>query len=143
MPPAEVFLSHSNHDLEMASRISAVLRRHGIPVFFSPQNIIGAQQWQDEILMALQRCDWFLVLLSPEAVDSMWVRREIAFALNERQYENRIIPLTYRPCETARVGWINLFQRVNFSAGFEAGCRELLRTWGIGLQLELLNDAGG
>ncbi len=59
----------------MARRISGLLRRHGIPVFFSPQNIIGAQQWQDEILKALQRCDWFLVLLSPDAVDSMWVIR--------------------------------------------------------------------
>src|SRR2546421_394486 len=74
MPPAEVFLSHSSADGEMAHRIAQILVAHGVPVFFSPRNIIGAQQWQDEILKALERCDWFLVLLSSDAVDSMWVK---------------------------------------------------------------------
>ena len=39
----------------MAQRLATVLIRHGVPTFFSPQNIIGAQQWQNEILSALQR----------------------------------------------------------------------------------------
>ncbi len=50
MHPAEVFLSHSTHDREMAERIAHALRNHGIPSFFSPFNLIGAQQWQQEIL---------------------------------------------------------------------------------------------
>jgi TIR domain len=52
--PAEIFLSHSSRDRQMASRIAAVLRGHGIPVFLSPENIVGAQQWQEEILKGLQ-----------------------------------------------------------------------------------------
>jgi hypothetical protein len=103
-------------------------------VFYSPRNIVGAQQWQDEILSALKRCDWFLVVLSPEAVESMWVKREIAFALKERRYENRIVPLTYRPCDLASVQWLEIFQMVDFSGDFEAGARELLRIWGLGLR---------
>ncbi|MFI5380767.1 MAG: toll/interleukin-1 receptor domain-containing protein [Tepidisphaerales bacterium] len=137
MLPVEVFLSHSAQDKEMAVRLAEVLRGHGIPVFFSPQNLIGAQQWQDELLKALQRCDWFIVLLSPDAVNSMWVKREVAFALDERRYENRIVPIQYRPCDMTAVRWLRLFQMVDMSADFAAGCRDLLRIWGIGLKTEV------
>ena len=101
MLPTEVFLSHANQDRAMTQRLAEVLARHGVPVFFSPQNILGAQQWQNEILKALQRCDWFAVLLSPQAISSMWVKREVAFALQDPRYEDRIIPLTYRSCDLA------------------------------------------
>jgi hypothetical protein len=43
MPPAEVFLSHSSVDQDMARRLADVFAAHGIPVFYSPRNIIGAQ----------------------------------------------------------------------------------------------------
>jgi hypothetical protein len=140
MLPVEVFLSHSSYDAAMARRIADVLIGHGVPVFFSPQNIVGAQQWQDEILRALQRCDWFIVLLSPEAVDSMWVKREIAFALNERRYEGRIVPLRYRSCQLGSLQWLSLSQMIPFEDNFADGCRQLLRIWGIGPRAELLTD---
>jgi hypothetical protein len=63
--PQEIFLSHSSLDNQFASDLAAVIRRHGIPVWYSRTNILGAQQWQDEIGAALQRCDWFVVILSP------------------------------------------------------------------------------
>jgi len=113
-----------------------VLARHDMPVFFSPQDILGAQQWQNEILSALQRCDWFAVLLSPEAVSSMWVKREVAFALQDPRYEDRIIPLTYRECDLASLQWLTLFQMVNCTGDFAAGCRDLLKIWGIDLRGE-------
>lgn len=136
MHPLEVFLSHSSHDREMAERIAVLLRDHGIPTFYSPANILGAQQWQDEILKALHRCDWFLVLISPEAVNSMWVKREVAVALNDPRYEKTMIPLRYRPCDLGSLGWLNQSQIVDFQGDFRANCRELLRIWGLGLKNE-------
>lgn len=118
----------------MAERIADCLRRHGVPTFYSPQNLLGAQQWQNEILGALMRCDWFVVILSPDAVGSMWVQRETAFALNDRRYENRIVPLMFRPTNLGPLEWLRLFQFVDFQVGFDDACRALLRTWGIGLQ---------
>lgn len=106
MRPVEVFLSHSSHDRRLAARLAETLTAHGVTVFFTPSDLIGGQQWQDEILKALQRCDWFIVLLSPHAVESMWVRRETAFALREKRYEDRITPLQYRPCNLGHWrGW--------------------------------------
>src|SRR5438045_93317 len=118
MRPHEVFISHSNRDVKIAKRIAATLRDHGVPSFFSPTNILGAQQWQNEILRALQRCDWFLVVLSPDAIKSMWVNRETAFALNDRRYENRIVPLFYRDCDLGPLAWLQLFQIVDFRGNY-------------------------
>ena len=131
MPPIEVFLSHSSLDQVTAGRVAHVLGGHGVPVFYSAENILGAQQWQNEILDALQRCDWFIVLLSPDAIDSMWVKREVAFALNDARYEDRIVPLSYRECDLESMRWLTLFENVDLTGDFEAGCRDLLQIWGI------------
>jgi hypothetical protein len=108
-------------------------RRHGIPVWFSETNIVAAQQWHDEIGHALARCDWFAVVLSNNSVKSAWVKRELLYALNDRRYEGHIVPIAYRPCESSALSWsLAAFQFVDFTGGYEAGCRELLRAWGIG-----------
>lgn len=139
MPPAEVFLSHASRDGEMARRVAEAVRAHGVPVWFSPVNILGAQQWHDEIGAALQRCDWFAVLLSPDAVASKWVGRELVFALYDDRYNGRIIPIRYRDCDWRSLSWtLGGFQMIDLSGDFAAGCRDLLRIWGIGLRKELL-----
>ena len=134
--PKEVFLSHSSLDEEFVIRLAEVLRRHGIPVWYSKTNILGAQQWHDEIGVALKRCDWFLIVLSPNSAESMWVKRELHFALRQSRFDGRIIPLLYQPNDYEdRLSWvIPSFQIVNFHQSFEEGCRELLRIWGIGFQ---------
>src|SRR3954469_22129643 len=90
--PVEVFLSHSHHDKRLTVRIANELRGHGVAVWYSERHIAGAQQWIDQIGLALKRCDWFIVVLSPEAVDSMWVKRELGAALIDRKYNGRIVP---------------------------------------------------
>ena len=71
-----------------------------------------------------------MVLLSPQAVDSMWVRREVAFALYEKRYHERIIPLTYKPCNMTPVEWLNLSQKVDFTGDFADGCQDLFADLG-------------
>ena len=138
MLPSEVFLSHADKDRAMAQRQAEVLTGHGVPVFFSPRNILGARQWQNEILSALRRCDWFAVLLSPDAINSMWVKREVALALQDPRYEDRIVPLKYRECDLDSLQWLTLFQMIDFSGDFAAGCRDLLKIWGVGLRDEFV-----
>lgn len=118
----------------MAERIATALRASGVATFFSPTNIRGAQQWQDEILKALQRCDWFLVLLSPASIQSMWVRRETAFALAEERYENRIVPLMYRACDLGPLEWLKLSQIVDFQSDFRTALTQLLDIWDLPLR---------
>ena len=135
--PNEVFLSHSSFDNQFASALAAVIRRHGIPVWYSETNILGAQQWQDEIGAALQRCDWFAVILSPQSADSMWVKRELSYALQQNRFENKIVPITYQPSDYERLSWaLSLFQMIDFTRTLEEGYVDLLRIWGLSYQRE-------
>jgi TIR domain len=130
--PKQVFLSHATRDRKTADRIAEALRRNGISVWYSRTHFGGAEQWQQEIGRALRRCDWFLVILSPAAVKSMWVNRELSYALTQKRYEDRIIPVLLRDCDHEALSWtLVTFQMVNLNSGFTAGCRALLRIWGL------------
>ena len=135
MLPTEIFLSHSDCDRQFVEDLVAMMRRHGLPVWYSRTNILGAQQWHDEIGTALHRCDWFVLVLSPSAVESMWVKRELRFSLQQNRFENKIVPLLYQLCDYDQLSWtLSSFQMIDFTQTFEQGCRDLLRLWGLGYQ---------
>lgn len=135
MLPAEIFLSHSDCDRQFVEDLVAMMRRHELPVWYSRTNILGAQQWHDAIGAALHRCDWFVLVLSPSAVESMWVKRELRFALQQNRFENKIVPLLYQPCDYDQLSWtLSSFQMIDFTQTFEQGCRDLLLLWGLGYQ---------
>lgn len=133
--PTEVFLSHSSTDRGFASRLAEMLRRHGVPVWYSETNIVGAQQWHDEIGEALRRCDWFVVVLTESSVNSMWVKRETIYALQQPRYENRIVPVLREDCDPDQLSWVlDSFQMIDFRDDFDAASTDLLRVWGLGYQ---------
>ena len=131
--PDEVFLSHSSADRAFTTNLAEVLGRHGIPVWYSDTNILGAQQWHDQIGAALQRCDWLVVVLTPDAVASTWVKRELIYCLQQDRFDDRIAPVLYRSCNYDELSWtLTSLQMIDFRVDFDAGCRELLRIWGVG-----------
>ena len=133
MIPREVFLSNSSRDQVFVDQLAATLQTHGVPTWYSRINIVGAQQWHDEIGAALKRCDWLIVILSPHSVESLWVKRELLFALQQNHFEEKIIPLLLQDCDHERLSWtLSIFQMIDFKHDFKEGCRELFRIWGIG-----------
>jgi TIR domain len=133
MLPEEVFLSHSDRNRPFVTELAAMMRRHGIPIWCNPTNILWAQQWHDEIGAALRRCDWFVLILSPNAVESIWVKRELLFSPQQNRFKDKSSPLLYQPCAYERLSWtLSLFQMVDFTPTFEQGFRDLLRMWGLG-----------
>jgi hypothetical protein len=71
-----------------------------------------------------------MVLLTPNAVKSMWVKRELNFALIEKRYEKRIIPLLFKKCDFHKLSWtLPQFQIIDFTVDYERACDELLRVW--------------
>ena len=133
--PQEIFLSHSDRDRQFVMALADVLRRHGLAVWYSRTNIRGARQWHDEIGAALNRCGWFVLVLSPSAVESIWVKRELLFSLEQERFEGKIIPVLFQPCDYERLSWtLSAIQRIDFTQTFEQGCRDLLQVWGVGYQ---------
>lgn len=133
--PDELFLSHSSRDRAFVSKLATTLRSHGLNVWYSETNLVGAQQWHDEIGRALGRCNWFVAVLSKDSVKSRWVKRELLYALRSARFENRIVPLMLKPCEPELLSWtLPDFQSVDFTGGFDRGCGQLLRVWGLAYQ---------
>jgi hypothetical protein len=131
-PNTGAFVSHSAKDRGFVRKLVAVFQSHRIRYWYSAAHILGATQWHDEIGRSLRRCDWFIVVLTPQSVRSTWVRRELLYALNHRRYNARIIPLLCKPCKPAKLSWtLSDFQFVDFTRSFDAGCRQLLKIWKI------------
>ena len=125
-----VFLSHHHSDARFAVRLSLKLRAYGLTVWYAPHAIKGAQEWEREIGAALRRSNWFLIVLSPKAIRSEWVYRELLYALNTRRYNRRITPVIYRPCNPLKLSFAFAgIQRVSFTRGAAAGFRDLLAVW--------------
>jgi hypothetical protein len=128
--PTEVFVSHSSKNAGFISRLNGVLTDHKVNSFVSKANIRGAQQWHDEIGTALKRCDWFLLVLSPQSVRSRWVKHELIYALQASRYKERIIPVLYRQCDTDALSWtLSSIEWIDFRGNFDEACKELLQIW--------------
>gem|GEM_PF-2359599 len=76
-----------------------------------------------------------MLVLSPDAVGSKWVKRELLYSLQHDRFEGRLAPLLYRPCSPDDLSWtLSLIQMVDFSRGFDQGCHDLLQVWGLGYE---------
>jgi len=130
--PREAFLSHADADRAFVRRLAKAMRKHRMGAWFSKAHILSGEQWHDKIGDALDRCDWFLLVLSPNAVKSKWVKHELLYALREDRYNERIVPIVRRKCKYRQLSWtLQGFQFVDFTHGFASGCRDLFRRWGI------------
>jgi hypothetical protein len=128
--PTEVFVSHSSKNADFISRLNGVLTDHKVKSFVSKENIRGAQQWHDEICTALKRCDWFVLVLSPQSVRSRWVKHELIYALQASRYRERIIPVLYRQCDTDALSWtLSSIEWIDFRGDFDEACKQLLQIW--------------
>src|SRR6185312_11417097 len=90
-----IFISYSRADSNFIDRLEADLRARSFGTWVDRQRLEGGQQWKIEIEQAIDRCDLILVILSPEAEYSPWVRIEYVRALDQGKL---IIPLLYREC---------------------------------------------
>ena len=101
----EVFVSHASRDRSIVKRLLKIFKHNKIRYWFSESHIPGATQWHDEIGRALDRCDWFLLVLTPNAVKSVWVKRELLYVLRQNRYKGRIIPALVRDCKHELLSW--------------------------------------
>ena len=125
-----IFLSHSSSDHAQASEIVSLLQGHGLEIWYSDYDIKATADWEQSIRTALDRCEWFIVLLSRESVKSEWVRAEVHWAIENRP--NKIVPVLVEDCDTAklhlRLATIQFIDLVRDRVG---GLDELLEIWKV------------
>ena len=92
-----IFISHASADDEFVADLRKALEAYRLPVWVDSRNLRGGNRLVPEIEKAIEQARYFLVVLSPDTVNSPWVRREIKKALEVEQRRQadgyRVIPL--------------------------------------------------
>lgn len=76
----DVFLSYSRKDADMMHRIHASLLGAGLSVWTDEGIKAGTDLWINSIETAIEQAKCVLVLLSPDAKASVWVKKELRYA---------------------------------------------------------------
>jgi hypothetical protein len=97
----KVYISHSTKDDDVALAVRQQLSADGHDVFMANADVLPGENWADAISDALAESDAMVVLLSPDAVKSRYVRNEISYALGSPRYEGRVLPVVVRPSADA------------------------------------------
>jgi TIR domain len=96
------FISHSTKDRAFVEQeMIPFLESLGITPWYSRDDIKVAAAWERSIREALVRSDWVMVILSPTAVQSDWVRSEVHWALENRV--GRVMPVRLEPCDPSEL----------------------------------------
>jgi TIR domain len=99
---ATVFISSSRADADIAARLRAALLERDFRAFHAEEDLQPGSDWRAEILEAIDRATaegFFILLISPEALESQWTRVELEFALRRqaaRGGPSNIVPVIVR-----------------------------------------------
>jgi len=137
---ADVFISYSRKDSDLATQFSEKLTASGISVWIDREGIDLATNWSGEIVDAIEACKAFVVILSAASVESHNVSKEVSIA---SELKKRILPLDLEMVELSRDLRYHLagVQRAPLS-NFDAVLRSLAR---LGLEAHRSHpgDTGG
>src|SRR2546421_12368597 len=89
----KVFISHSSKDQDLAARVVSSLEKSGLDVWYDKREILPGDNWADKIAQGLKESDAMAVLLTPSALESDSVNWDIDFALTQKPFKRRLIPV--------------------------------------------------
>lgn len=114
-----VFISYSHADATLAAKIEYELSKRDISVSRDMAFLLPGQDWAEAIQQEVTGTDSFVVLISPSAAQSPWVRHEVSWAINE--YAARGLVKSIIPVVLPQGGWdqfpeLHRFQRCEYPA---------------------------
>ncbi|MCK4732005.1 MAG: toll/interleukin-1 receptor domain-containing protein [Methanophagales archaeon] len=75
-----VFLSYAVADKEYAHKLHKLLSQQPNLHIFTTEALSAGEDWTSKLKDELSKCDVFVVLLSPNAIESSWVLSELGAA---------------------------------------------------------------
>ena len=86
----KIFISYSRKDMDFVRKLAGDLEKAGYDVWWDITDLRGGDDWVRQIPEAIRLSQFFLVILTPDSVESEWVRKEYTQALSLRK---KIIPI--------------------------------------------------
>jgi WD40 repeat protein len=93
---SDVFISYSRHDRAYVVRLARHLMRAGLAVWYD-YDLTAGDRFDTAIQRQINMCRALVVVLTPTAVDSEWVGREVAYAQDRGK---PVLPLLLSRCQT-------------------------------------------
>ncbi len=123
-----VFISYSRRNKSIAERIARDLSDAGMDVWVDWRQIQAGEFWQDEIFRGIERSEIVVVCLSPSAVKSEWVQREVNTANDQGKI---ILPVMIVDAyselrQTENMKWLANRHWIHFEGRYEQALPELL-----------------
>ncbi|GAA0134941.1 hypothetical protein YSY43_17810 [Paenibacillus sp. YSY-4.3] len=126
-----IFLSHTSIDKPFVEKLARDLKRIGVNVWFDKWEIKIGDSITWKIEEGIRENEYLGLVLSPEALNSEWVKSEIGAAWVKQMQSKKVfvLPIYYRDCN------IPLFladrKFVDFRFEYEDGFSELASIFGI------------
>jgi hypothetical protein len=73
---AQIFISYSTRNVDFARYLRGLLQDAGFDVWMDETKLSAGQSWTDTLEANVTNCAAFVIIMSPEAKASDWVRRE-------------------------------------------------------------------
>ena len=105
----KVFITHSHGNRPLVRQVVKTLKQAGLDVWDDEYDTYPSDNWAKVTGEALEQSDAMVVLITPDALDSVIVHRDIGFALTNIQFEYRVIPVLVgveRSVAAENFGWI-------------------------------------
>ena len=114
-----IFVSYSRTDIAIMQRVKGSLHQAGLAVWTDEGIEPGTTLWQDSIADAIEHAGCVVILLSPDAKNSVWVKRELNYATT---HNKRIFALLVRGDESTSVPFALIgSQYVDIRVDYDAG----------------------
>ena len=90
-----IFISHSSLNADFVGELRIQLENFGLKTWVDCRELVGGQKLAQEIEQAIDKASYLIAVISPQTVNSKWVRKEIKYALAKQKHDNAftIIPL--------------------------------------------------
>lgn len=100
----KVFLSYASEDRPIAERVCRTLESEGHDVFFDRDDLAGGDVYGVRIREAIDKCDVFIFLVSPNSIDAGYALTELGL-IEARPSHQRpsIVPVLAAPTDLARL----------------------------------------
>lgn len=85
-----VYVSYSHKDINIVERIKEYMDKYDICFKDSSSVINPASVWEDSIIDAITKSDYFLIIITKNSINSEWLRREIDSAIFNNK---KIVPV--------------------------------------------------
>lgn len=105
----KVFISYSSKDEALATRLVASLEAAGLDAWYQKREVLPGDNWAEKIAQGLKESNAMVVLVSADALKSDSVRSSISYALGEKAFNKRLIPVFVAGSEhlpSDQVPWI-------------------------------------